>query len=51
MSKTGRIIDDEDGCQMFWFCYDKSFDLDNPQTILEPIWLAPDDDNFHHLLE
>lgn len=51
MNKTARAIDNEDSCQMFWFCYDKSFNLDNPTTILEPIWLAPDDEEFHYLLE
>ncbi len=41
----------EEGSVMFWFACEKSFDLENPKSILESIWLSAKDDTPHFLLE
>ena len=39
------------GSLMFWFTSEKKYSIQEPQSILAPIWQTPVDDNFHSLLE
>lgn len=52
LRQISRQADDSrQGSRMFWFACEKSYNLDKPATILEPIWQTPQDDTYHHLLE
>ncbi len=51
LRKLARLADDgKRGSPMFLFACDKSFSLDDPQTILQPIWRTPLNDTVHPLL-
>jgi hypothetical protein len=39
------------GSEMFWFAYEKSYDIGKPESILQPIWNTPKNDNPRHILE
>lgn len=39
------------GSIMFWFACEKSYNLENPETILRTIWQTPKDEALHHILE
>jgi hypothetical protein len=39
------------GSEMFWFTREKSYDLSDPESILEPIWQTSRNNRWHHLLE
>lgn len=41
----------ENGSLMFWFCCEKSYSLENPESILESIWQTSKNDDWHHILE
>lgn len=47
-----KLADDrQTGSPMFWFATEKDYNLQNPETILGPVWQTPKDDSVHHLLE
>lgn len=49
---TTKAVDDKrQGSEMFLFANHNDYSLDNPESILEPIWQSPKDDKQHHLLE
>jgi len=41
----------QEGSEMFLFACEKSFDIENPKTLFEPIWKSPKNNKLHHLLE
>lgn len=41
----------QEGSYMFWFTSEKNYSIQEPESILAPIWQTPVDDNFHSLLE
>jgi len=43
--------DKKQGSPMFLFDCDKSFSLEDPATILNPLWQTPLNDNYHSLLD
>ena len=49
--RTKRVDDRQRGSDMFLFTCDKNYNLEEPETILKPIWQSPKNDNLHHLLE
>jgi predicted transcriptional regulator len=53
LRKITRKADDskKEGSAMFWFACEKSFNLENPKSILEQIWKSPKNDKYHYLLE
>lgn len=48
---TKQADDSQQGSNMFWFTSEKSYNLDNPETILKPIWQTPKDNTLHYILE
>jgi len=48
---TKRADDNQRGSEMFLFACEKDFNLEKPESILEPIWQSPKNDALHHLLE
>ncbi len=42
--------DDQGGSPMFLFGCEKSFTLQNPEAILNPIWQTPVDEKWHTIL-
>jgi len=48
---TKRADDNRRGSDMFLFACEKDYNLEEPETILKPIWQSPKNDNLHHLLE
>ena len=37
--------------EMFLFACQKNYNIKKPETILDPIWQSPKNDQWHHLLE
>jgi len=35
----------------FWFTSEGNYNIQKPESILEPIWQTPKDDNYHRILE
>lgn len=48
---TKKADDEQTGVQLFWFTSEKDYNMDNPDSILQPIWQTPKNDELHHLLE
>ena len=48
---TKQADDSRRGSDMFLFTCQKNYNLEEPETILRPIWQSPKNDNPHHLLE
>ena len=52
LRKITKLADERRrGSEMFLFACQKDFNLEKPESILEPIWQSPKDENWHHLLE
>lgn len=52
LRNLARLADDgKRGSPMFLFACEKSFHLEKPETILNPIWQTPINDTSHHLLD
>jgi hypothetical protein len=49
--RTKRVDDRQRGSDMFLFTCDKNYNLEEPESILKPIWQSPKNDDLHHLLE
>ena len=49
--RTKQVDDRQRGSDMFLFTCDKNYNLEEPESILKPIWQSPKNDNLHHLLE
>ncbi|MBA7669157.1 hypothetical protein ES703_77285 [subsurface metagenome] len=39
------------GSLMFWFTSEENYNIQEPESILGPIWQTPKDDTYHSLLE
>jgi len=48
---TKKADDRQRGSLMFWFTSEKNYSLQKPESILDAIWQAPKDNNYHSLLE
>ena len=48
---TKKADERQRGSEMFLFTCEKSYNLERPESILEPIWQSPRDDKYHYLLE
>jgi len=48
---TKKADESQTGSPMFWFTSEKNYAMQNPETILGPIWQTPKDDSFHSILE
>jgi len=48
---TREADDRKDGSEMFWFASEEDFSVDDPGSILKPIWQTPVDNVLHSLLE
>ena len=48
---TKKADDRQRGSLMFWFTSEKNYDIQKPESILEPIWQTPKDDSYHSILE
>jgi len=48
---TKKADDRQRGSLMFWFTSERNYNIQKPESILEPIWQTPKDDSFHSLLE
>jgi len=48
---TKKADDSQRGSEMFLFACEKDYNLEEPESILKPIWQSPRDDKCHHLLE
>jgi len=48
---TKKADDRQRGSLMFWFASERNYDIQKPESILEPIWQTPKDDSYHSLLE
>lgn len=52
LRETTQAADDRNiGSSMFWFTSKERFDLEEPETILEPIWQIPRNGHRHRILE
>jgi len=48
---TKKADERQRGSEMFLFACQKDYNLEEPESILKPIWQSPRDDKHHHLLE
>ena len=48
---TKKADERERGSEMFLFACQKDYNLEEPESILKPIWQSPRDDTRHYLLE
>jgi len=48
---TKSADDAQTGSFMFWFTSQQKYSVQEPQTILMPIWQTPKDDSWHSILE
>ena len=48
---TKQADDNWQGSEMFLFAYQNDYNLEEPESILKPIWQSPKNDKLHHLLE
>jgi hypothetical protein len=48
---TKQADEKQKGSVMFWFASEKSYELQDPGSVLKPIWQTPGDDNWHEILE
>ena len=48
---TKQADDNRQGSEMFLFAYQNDYNLEEPESILKPIWQSPKNDKLHHLLE
>jgi len=48
---TKQADDNRQGSEMFLFACEKDYNLETPESILNPIWQSPKNDNLHYLLE
>jgi DNA-binding HxlR family transcriptional regulator len=46
-----KADDSQNGSEMFWFACENSYNLEHPETILQPIWKTPKNEDLHHILE
>lgn len=52
LAKDSKRADPQEiGSNIFWFACEKSYNLQNPNSILKSIWQTPKNDGVHHLLE
>lgn len=48
---TKKANDGKEGSNMFLFACEKNYSIENPESMLDPIWQSLKDDKYHHLLE
>ncbi|MFQ5998789.1 MAG: hypothetical protein ACE5KO_05735, partial [Candidatus Bathyarchaeia archaeon] len=51
LRELAKYADDrKQGSAMFMFASEQSFSIDDPETILKPIWQTPVDDTWYNIL-
>jgi hypothetical protein len=48
---TKQADERQKGFSAFWFTSEENFSLEEPGTVLKPIWQTPVNEGYHHLLE
>ena len=48
---TKKADDRQQGSDMFLFACNKNYNLEEPESILKPIWQSPKNNEYHYLLE